>query len=92
MKVQNMTSPRSGRKVATQYIIFTPEATFFQSYDSIIVRTDFEDGKRRVTLDEDYWNYSRTTAKYRNQFLGETTAETERKIKDGTYKLEDLNK
>ena len=71
-------------------MINTPEATYFQSYDSIIVKTTFEDGERAVYLDKTYWNYSKTTSKYRSVFLGESTKETERKIKGGLYKLVDL--
>ena len=44
-----------------------------------------------VFLDKDRWNCSRTTSKYRNQFLGETINETREKIKNGTYKLKNLN-
>lgn len=91
MKVQNMTGAR-GNKVANQFIIFDSEFTAFQSYATIIVKTVFEDGKRQVYLDENSWDYSRTTGKYRNLFLGETKAETEKKIKSGVYKLADLNK
>jgi hypothetical protein len=90
MKVQNFTNSR-GNRVANQFIIFDSEYTAFQSYKSIIVKTSFEDGKRKVELDEKYWDYSRTTSKYRNQFLGETKQETERKIKSGEYTLTDLN-
>ena len=90
MRVQNMTG-RNGRKVANQFIIFDSEATYFQSYQTIIVKTCFEDGKRQVYLDDSAWDYSRTTGKYRNEFLSESKKETERKIKDGTYKLADLN-
>jgi len=36
-------------------------------------------------------DYSVTTGKYRNQFLGETKKETEAKIKSGEYILTDLN-
>jgi hypothetical protein len=90
MKVNNMTSP-NGNKVANQFILFTPDATFFQSYNSIIVKTTFEDGERVTYLDEYYWNYSRTTSKYRSLFLGENTKETEQKIKEGKYKLVNLN-
>ena len=32
------------------------------------------------------WKYSSTTSKYRNQFLDETTAETQAKLDDGIYK------
>lgn len=91
MKVQQMTGNK-GQPVKNQFILHTPEATFFQSYDSIIVKTTFKDGKRIVYLDETYWDYSVTTGKYRNLFLGEDKKTTEKKIKSGEYKLADLNK
>jgi hypothetical protein len=50
MKVKNLTSP-NGNKVANQFIIFDSEFTLFQSYDSVIIKTTFEDGKRVVYLD-----------------------------------------
>ena len=90
MKIQNMTSSK-GNKVANQFIIFDSESTYFQSYKSIIVKTTFEDDERVVYLDENYWDYSKTTSKYRNMFLGETTKETQKKIDSGEYKLADLN-
>lgn len=89
MKVTNMQSSK-GNPVPNQHIIYTPDATYFQSYDSIIVKTTFENGERVVYLDEAYWNYSRTTSKYRSEFLGEPTKETQRKINAGIYKLADL--
>ena len=78
---------------------------YFQSYDSIIVKQtqtkvvnryskkESEDFKWIDTtyLDKTYWNYSKTTSKYRNQFLGETTKETQAKIDSGKYILTDLN-
>ena len=88
IKVQQMTSPRSGGSVANQFIIYTSEGRYFQSYDSIIA---LRNNNGKITLDEYYWNYSRTTSKYRNEFLGETTAETRAKIESGEYELEDLN-
>lgn len=73
----------------------------FQSYDSVIaVKTYWreEDIKGieeartlEIELDEKYWDYSTTTGKYRNQFLGEDKKETEKKIKSGEYKLTNLN-
>ena len=33
------------------------------------------------------WDYSVTTGKYRNQFLGEGIKETREKIANGTYKI-----
>ena len=87
---QNLTNTR-GNKVANQFTIYNSDCTMFQSYNSIIVKTCFEDGKRIVYLDSYYWNYSKTTSKYGNQFLGESTKETEAKIKSGEYKLINLN-
>jgi hypothetical protein len=90
MKIQAIKG-KTGRDVANQFIIFDSEATFFQSYQSIIVKTCFEDGKRKVYLDKDTWDYSKTTGKYRNLFLGEDKAKTEKKIKTGEYTLINLN-
>ena len=92
MKVTNMTG-RTGREVANQFII-TGEyngqpGLFFQSYNSVIA---FKPGSgASIVLDRDKWDYSVTTGKYRNQFLGETKKETEKKIKSGAYILADLN-
>jgi hypothetical protein len=86
-KVQNMQSNK-GNNIANQFIIVEEGvATHFQSYDSMIVKV--KAGK--TYLDEKYWNYSRTTGKYRNIFLNETKKETERKIKSGEYILTNLN-
>ena len=85
--VQNMTSI-SGNPIANQFEIRTKKGVYFQSYDSIIV---FIDNKRQVFLDTNFWDYSNTTGKYRNQFLGENIKETRKKIKSKEYKLKDLN-
>jgi len=90
MTVSNFTSSK-GNKVANQFMINTSEYRMFQSYNSNIVKTTFEDGKRVVYLDEYYYNYSKTTSKYRNLYLGESTKEIEAKIKAGIYKLTNLN-
>jgi hypothetical protein len=47
--------------------------------------------KQVVQLDRDKWDYSTTTGKYRDQFLGETKKETQAKIDSGEYILTDLN-
>lgn len=44
-----------------------------------------------VVLDKNSWDCSPTTSKYRNQFLGQTTAETRANIKSGDYVLAALN-
>lgn len=75
--------------VVNQFIItIYGEATYFQSYDSIIVCRPKE-GK--IILDEKYWNFSTTTGKYRNIFLNEERPATEKKIKSGQYLLANLN-
>ena len=87
MKIRNMQSP-NGNDVPNQFIIEDGEWEYFQSYDSIIVKQS----RTETILDKKYWNWSKTTSKYRNIFLGETKAETERKISAGIYRLENLNK
>lgn len=88
MKVTNMVSPRTGKPVANQYIINTPHGDVFQSYDSVICMRDNEGN---VVLDEDKWDYSVTTNKYRSEFLNENTAVTRKKISAGIYQAENLN-
>ena len=85
-KVKNMTSSK-GNDVPNQFIITDNGKEIFQSYRTVIAVIDHG----QVTLDADSWDYSVTTGKYRNQFLGETKKETEAKIKSGEYKLADLN-
>ena len=76
-KVRQMKSVRSGKPVANQFIIYTDEGNYFQSYDSVIA---FKGDDNKITLDEYYWDYSRTTGVYRNQFLGEGIVNTRAKI------------
>jgi hypothetical protein len=80
MKIENMLSPQ-GNPVPNQFIITDGNKTKFQSYDSIIAVK--EEGKKTI-IGKD-WDYSVTTGKYRNLFLGETKAETQKKIDNGTY-------
>ena len=87
MRVENMRSPR-GNQVPNQFAIHTDEGRYFQSYKVIIA---FINDKGNVFLDDYYWDYSRTTGKYRNIFLGENKQVTEKKIKSGEYKLKELN-
>ena len=70
MKVYNMVSPRTGEKVANQFIIEDGHTTVFQSYDSTIVTLTDCNGYKTITFGTD-WDYSRTTGKYRNAFLAE---------------------
>lgn len=88
IRVEQMTSPRTGHAVANQFKIFTKEGVYFQSYGSVIAFKPY-DGE--IILDEHYWNFSKTTSKYRNEFLRENTKETQTKINNGTYVLNNLN-
>jgi len=82
-----MTSNK-GNLVTNQFIIYDDDGnSFFQSYDSIIVK--ISNGK--IYLDEKTWNYSNTTAKYRRDFLNEGIDSTRAKIKSGEYILTNLN-
>ena len=86
MKVENMTSTR-GNTVPNQFIITDNGDEYFQSYKSIIAKRS----KGKIYLDDYYWDYSVTTGKYRNEFLGEGIAETRKKIASGEYVLTNLN-
>ena len=91
-KVANITS-NNGNKIANQFVITDDKQNeYFQSYNSMIVKKDYESDQVKIYLDQKYWNYSNTTGKYRNIFLGETITETKKKIKSGEYILTDLNK
>jgi hypothetical protein len=86
MKVENMVSS-NGNRVANQFIIKDGDNTYFQSYDSIIIKVT----PRKILMDENKWDYSRTTGKYRNQFLGMDTNEIKKAIKNGIIELTNLN-
>ena len=87
MKVENMKSTQ-GNKVPNQFLIYADDGVYFQSYQTIIA---FKSLDGTVKLDQNRWDYSRTTGKYRNIFLNEDKATTEQKIKAGDYILTDLN-
>ena len=87
MKAYNLTS-NNGNKIPNQLEIIDNNGTkYFQSYNSIIIKQTINN----TYLDSYYYNYSRTTSKYRYIFLNETTKEIEDKIKKGLYKLTNLN-
>ena len=86
MKVSNITNS-NGNKVPNQFLINDDGAVIFQSYESTILKIT----GGQVYLDSYYWDYSKTTSKYRNQVLRETTKETQAKINSGEYILTELN-
>lgn len=87
IKVKNMQSPK-GNTIANQFVIYANNGKYFQSYNSVIALID---NNNNIVLDEYYWDYSITTSKYRNIFLGETTEQTRYQIEIGNYKLKNLN-
>lgn len=90
-KISAMKSHETGDDVKNQYQIYgkidSMPFKVFQSYNSVIV---FQINGATF-LDKNDWNYSRTTSKYRNDFLGECTQETKKKIDSGEYILTELN-
>jgi len=87
MKVSQLINGK-GNTVKNQFIITDDTTEYFQSYKSIIAKKDY---MGKITLDKNTWDYSVTTGKYRNEFLGEGIQATRDKIESGEYKLEDLN-
>jgi hypothetical protein len=88
MKVENMKNSKENL-VPNQFIIYDDEWVIFQSYESIIARYSFD--KMKIELDSKYWNYSKTTSKYRNIFLDMTSQEIKKGIKEGSLILTNLN-
>lgn len=86
--VAPMRSSKTHQPVKNQYKIYIEGGVLFQSYN-VIIAAKMDNGA--VFLDANYWNYSRTTGKYRNKFLGEYIEYTREQIKNGTYKLTNLN-
>lgn len=78
MKVSNFEGSKN------HFIIEAEGRTIFQSYKSVIA-IRFRDG--RIVLGPN-WNYSKTTSKYRNLFLGEDITETRKKIDSGIYTID----
>ena len=74
-----------------QFLIHTPEGTYFQSYDSLIAFKGFENmnAEEYTYLDINKWVW---TDEYLNLFLGnKNKTETLEKIKNGEYILINLN-
>lgn len=94
IRVQNMTSPRTGNAVPNQFVIEGDGFEIFQSYSTVIARRNFgslRDEPGWLTLDSEAWAYSKTTARYRNLFTGLTTVETKARIKSGNILMDRLN-
>ena len=83
MKIQNLTNSR-GNKVANQFEVITDKGIYFQSYNTMIVFIPNDNKPTQLGKD---WKYSTTTSIHRNNFLNETTKETQRKLDEGVYIL-----
>jgi len=68
---------------ANHVVVKTTEREVLFSYNTAVA-SKYTDGTVTLT---DAWDYSRTTSKFRNQFLNETTADTRNKLISGEYKL-----
>ena len=87
MEVCSLTSPNTGKPVASQVVIRHNGTEWFSSYDTIIGKR--EDGT--IYLDEYYWTFSKTTSKYRNRWLGLSNQQVKEAINKGEIKLANLN-
>ena len=95
IKVRNIINA-NGRPTANQFeIVDVDNATFFQSYSTLIAEVRDSDGQ--VYLDEYYWDYSRTTMRHLYNFLrqwgyeGLNSKIVRQFIKDGKFKTTNLN-
>ncbi len=90
-QITNLQSPRSGNPVANQFMISTDKYNIFKSYQTIIAKQNRNTNK--ITLDKNWWDYSATTLRYLKVFLGTSKSkkELEEDIKQGIYKLSNLN-
>ena len=59
----------------------------FLSYNKLIANIY----DNRIILDSNLWNFSRTTTKYLSQFLNQNLKQIRKSIRNGDYKLLDLN-
>jgi len=67
LKVVPVKSPQ-GNFVKNQYVIFTAEGKFFQSYEDTVAFIP-ADPLQKTILDEKYWDGSPTTLRYLEEFL-----------------------
>ena len=82
IKVSNMSSPRSGRKVHNQFNLTFEHGCGFQSYSSLI--GVIHNGQVYLT---DKHDFSSTTSKYCSQWLGYYTEERRKKLANEEYIL-----
>jgi len=87
IQVSNLLSA-SGNPTPNQFEIITSEGIYFQSYKTVIA---FKRNDGKIILNTKY-DFSNTTGKFRNYFLGDSGIdETRKKVSSGEYTLEELN-
>jgi len=84
MQIFNLSSPRSGRPVANQFLILHKDGTkIIRSYQTDIVKV-LPNGDTYIS---DKWDCSRTTKKYTCQFLDTTGVQIVKKLASGEFKV-----
>ena len=87
MRISHLFTRRGRNPAVNQVVVHVPAGDAFFSYGTFIAFSPARrDLNNPVVLGPD-WNYSNTTGRYRNQFLGEGLADTRRKIGSGEYRL-----
>lgn len=87
VKVHNLTN-NNGIAVANQFEIRDGHNTYFQSYDTIIAKYD----NKGLILDKHAMDYSDTTSKHLYRWTNSNRKDLTAGIKDGTIRVQDLNK
>tara|TARA_R110000851_G_scaffold114153_4_gene239154 strand:+ start:3312 stop:3605 length:294 start_codon:yes stop_codon:yes gene_type:complete len=94
-KTKNLRSS-NGNFVANQFETIQTKKDYckhiFQSYETIIATIEYKNNSKKVLLDNNALNYSRTTSKYLYQFMLMNRQEIEKEIKENKIKLTNLNK
>jgi phosphoenolpyruvate synthase/pyruvate phosphate dikinase len=88
ISVKNMVSS-AGNPVPNQFIITDDYCETFQSYETTIGLRYRATGQ--IVLDYGAWDYSTTTSKYRNKWLGFDSKAVKAKIASGEISLANLN-
>ena len=78
----------NGKPCANTTIIATNGNKTLYSYNRAICRAD---SHNNIILDPVYYDYSTTTARHRNSFLGVTTAQLKHMINNNLVKFANLN-
>ena len=84
----NLKHLKISERGSNYFVLSDDDCLRLYSYNSLIA-IKYNDG--RIVLDSDTWDYSLTTGKHRNAFLGEDKKITSYKIKEGIYSLGQLN-